>query len=219
VDKLSWVAEQCRDRFVLDLGAYDETAVGPKQGTPWWLHGRIASVARKVVGVDNSKAIPDEGLWTSDASQIVRGDVYDLGGLGLGERPEVVVAGELIEHLPDGVSFLRALATESSLAGATLILTTPNAACAYNALVGIVGRECTHRDHLAIYSYKTLNTVCARAGLAAWKIIPYYSRFPEMALTTSGPLHLGVVSFQRGVNIIERLCPLLSGGWIVMANL
>src|ERR1700682_4987328 len=78
VDKLSWVTEQCRDKFVLDLGAYDETAIGAKHGTPWWLHGRIARVARRVVGVDNSTSIPQEGIQTSERSVIVRADVLDL---------------------------------------------------------------------------------------------------------------------------------------------
>jgi hypothetical protein len=219
VDKLSWLTEECRGQFVLDLGAYDETAIGAKYGTPWWLHGRLASSARRVVGVDNSKAIPEEGLRTSATSVILRGDVYEVGALDLDERPDIVIAGELIEHLPDGVAFLRAIAMEPSLAGARLILTTPNAACAYNAIVGLVGRESTHEDHLAIYSYKTLHTVCARAGLVHVDLIPYYTRFPEMALTTSGAMRASVIGFQRAVNVIERFCPLLSGGWIVNTRL
>src|SRR6202171_5118662 len=66
VDKLSWVTEQCRDKFVLDLGAYDETAIGAKYGTPWWLHGRIAGVARRVVEVNTSTSTPKEGVQTSE---------------------------------------------------------------------------------------------------------------------------------------------------------
>jgi hypothetical protein len=218
VDKLAWIAERCRGQFVLDLGAYDETAMTTKKGTPWWLHGRLAEVARRVVGVDNSKNVPDDGLVTSERSVIVRGDVYDLGSLNLESRPDVVVAGELIEHLPDAVGFLRSVLTEPSLAGATLILTTPNAASAYNAILGVVGRESTHQDHLAIHSYKTLSTVCSRAGLREWQLIPYLTRFPEMMLSSNGALRLGVAGFQRVVNVIERWCPLLSGGWIVVAT-
>lgn len=219
VDKFEWIAAACGGRSVLDLGAYDETAVEAKQGTPWWTHGRIAEVARSVIGVDNSDAIPADGLVTSPRSRIIRGDVLDLATVDLDDKPDVIVAGELIEHLPDPVRFVRAIARTPAFSGATLILTTPNAACAYNVLAGLAYRECMHRDHVAIHSFKTLNTICRKAGLEDWDIIPHFTRFPEMTLSSRGLRRLGVVTFTRVVNLIEGQFPLLAGGWIVAAQL
>lgn len=45
-----------RGQFVLDLGAYEETATTAKKGTPGWLHGRLAEVARR--GVRTRRAKP-----------------------------------------------------------------------------------------------------------------------------------------------------------------
>jgi len=215
VDKLDWVTELCRDKRVLDLGAYDETAVELKEGTGWWLHGRLFEVARWVVGVDNSPLLPADGLETSARSRIVPGDILQLEAVPLGESPDVVVAGELIEHVPDPVAFLQGLSGDPRFAGATAVITTPNASAFYNFLLGFFGRESTHHDHVAIHSYKTLNTLCRKAGLVDWQLTPYHARFSEMVLRSSKPARMGVLGFERFVNTVETAFPLLSGGWIL----
>jgi hypothetical protein len=215
VDKLQWLTDFCRDRRVLDLGAYDETAVALKQETPYWLHGRLSQVARQVVGVDSSTALPPGGLRTSDRSVIVPGDILDLDGLVLDHDPDVVVAGELIEHVPDALGFLRGLAADARFAGASVLLTTPNACAFYNVVLGAFGRESTHHDHVAVHSFKTLNTLCAKAGLPAWEILPYHARFSELLLRSGGGARFAVLAFERFVNAVERAFPLLAGGWIV----
>lgn len=219
VDKLSWIADLCRDKYVLDLGAYDETAVALKQGTPYWLHERLSRVAKEVLGVDNSDLLPDDGLSISENSMIVRGDILHLESVSLGPRTDVVVAGELIEHLPDALEFLCQLREDPRLKGATALLTTPNASAFYNVVLGMAKRESTHHDHLAIFSFKTLNTLCSRAGFDDWELIPYHARFPELFMSSSGLTRLWVKSFQRLVNAVERMFPMLAGGWIVRARL
>jgi hypothetical protein len=72
VDRVAWIAERCRGRRVLDLGAYDETALA-KRDTDQWLHGRIAAVAAGVLGIDASPGLPAEGVATGPRSRIVPG--------------------------------------------------------------------------------------------------------------------------------------------------
>jgi len=215
VDKLDWVTDLCRAKRVLDLGAYDETAVDLKEGTGWWLHGRLFEVASAVVGVDNSPLLPAEGLRTSERSRIVPGDILHLEDVALDEPPEVVVAGELIEHVPDPVRFLQGLAGDPRFHGATAVITTPNASAFHNFFLGVFRRESTHHDHVAIHSYKTLNTLCRKAGLHEWQLIPYRARFSEMVLRSSKAARVGVLGFERFVNAVEWAFPLLSGGWIL----
>lgn len=219
VDKLDWVADYCIGKRVLDLGAYDETAVGLKEETEWWLHGRLSRVAAAVVGVDNSPLLPPAGLETSRTSRIVPGDILKLEAVPLDETPDVVVAGELIEHVPDAVQFLVSLKSDPRLSGATAVITTPNASAFYNFFLGCFGRESTHHDHVAIHSYKTLNTVCRKACLRDWHLIPYHARFSELTLRSSKPARVGVVAFERFVNAVEYAFPLLAGGWILIAPL
>jgi hypothetical protein len=175
----------------------------------------------RVDGIDNSVVIPAEGLRTGPNATIQRGDITDPGRLvaALEDSPDVVVAGELIEHLENPLQFLKRFAAIERLSGKTLILSTPNATALHNFLIGLARRESTHHDHLCILSYKTLVTLCTRAGFTEWEIIPYLSRFTEMQERHSGLLRLAVRATQRVVNLVEWMFPLLSFGYIVRIRL
>jgi len=221
VDRIEFIARACAGCRVLDLGAMDETALAAKRGRGTWLHGEIAISALAVDGVDNSALVPAEGLRTGPNATIRRGDIAqpDLLVAALAPAPDVVVAGELIEHLENPLQFLKRLGSIGVLAGRTLILSTPNATALHNVLIGLTRRESTHQDHLCIFSYKTLATLCARAGFREWEIIPYYARFTEMQARHSGVLNLAVRAAQRLVNLFEWVFPLLSFGYIVRIRL
>jgi hypothetical protein len=221
VDRLAYMAEACRDKFVLDLGAMDETAYESKRGLGTWLHERLAEVANRVVGVDSSPAVPREGLVTAPNATIIRGDVTCLDAIltELGARPDVVVAGELIEHLPDPLAFLKGLASTPKLRGCSIILSTPNATAVHNVAIGLLSRESTHHDHLCILSYKTLNTLCSRAGFDTFEIVPYRAAFPEMRSRHSGFAGVAVACGEKVINGVEWLFPLLSFGYIVRATI
>jgi Methyltransferase domain len=217
VDRIKFIAGACAGRRVLDLGAMDETAWASKRGRGTWLHEEIGRKALHVDGIDNSAQIPTEGLRTGPNTTIRRGDIMDPRRLldGLEEIPDVVVAGELIEHLENPLQFLRQFAGLKRLSGKTLILSTPNATALHNCLIGLIRRESTHQDHLCILSYKTLVTLCTRAGFSKWEIVPYFSRFTEMRGRHSGLARLGVSVAERIVNALEWIFPLLSFGYIV----
>jgi len=217
VDRTAYLLEACKTRSVLDLGCYDETATS-KLGTEHWLHGAIARVATCVLGVDSSEAIPHEGLQTGPTSRIVRGDVTALDLKSLcGFAPDVIVAGELLEHLPNALSFLEQL--RRLFSGRRLLLTTPNATSVTNGLLAAFHRESNHPDHLQIYSFKTLSTLCRRAGFLSWEMVPYHVRFTEMALRSSGLRWLAVRGAERAVQALESAVPLWSGGMLLDAVL
>jgi hypothetical protein len=221
VDRLAYVAGVCRGRRVLDLGAMDETAYAQKRGHGTWLHERIADVADRVLGIDSSAAVPESGLATGANARIVRGDVSRVDSVleRLDYAPEVIVAGELIEHLTDPLMFLRALVESTRLRGVRLVMTTPNATAAHNVAIAMFGRESTHVDHLSILSYKTLTTLCRRAGLEEPRLIPYYAAFVEMRARSHGLRRTTVAAAERAVNAVEWMFPLLSFGWVVDATL
>jgi len=79
--------------------------------------------------------------------------------------------------------------------------------------------ESTHEDHLCILSYKTLSTLCMRAGFKDWEIIPYFARFDEMKLRHVGVARLAISLVQRLINSLEWMFPLLSFGYIVRISL
>lgn len=221
VDRIQFIAGACAQQSVLDLGAMDETAWQDKHGRGTWLHQEIARTALAVNGVDNSVMIPAEGLITGANAVIRRGDITDLAPLlsAFEGTPDVIVAGELIEHIENPLQFLKSFVNMKSLCGKSLILSTPNATALHNFLIGLASRESTHHDHLCIFSYKTLTTLCRRAGFVEWEIIPYYSRFTEMEERHSGLARFGIRAIQRMVNLVEWVFPILSFGYILRIRL
>lgn len=214
VDRLNFLAGACREKVVLDIGCYDETAL-IKVDTAHWLHGRIAAVARQVIGVDNSAKIPEEGLRTAANAMIHRGngadpDLPDAYAAAV----QVIVAGEFIES---PLAFLHALKVK--FPGRELLLSTPNGGQFANTLMGVFGREVQHHDHLQVFTYKILNTLCLRAGLSEWQIIPYRFYATEMILTSTGAKQLAARAVQGFIRLVERCFPLLSFGYIVRARL
>ena len=217
VDRLDHIESLCRDKVVLDIGCLDETAL-VKRDTQHWLHGRIARVARQVVGVDASERIPEGGLETGPASRIHRGDAMRLDQALVQSAPfDLVVAGEFIEHVSDPLKFLAHL--RRALPGRELVLSPPNGPSAANALMALIGREPQHPDHLANFSFKILHTLCRRAGFDAFEIRPYRFYATEMILRSDGFARLAARGAEAGIRALERLCPLLSFGWIVRAQL
>jgi hypothetical protein len=221
VDRINFIVSACSQRRVLDLGAMDETAWTTKRGQGTWLHEEISRSALRVDGIDNSPVIPVDGLRTGPNSTIRRGDIAEPESIvaALREEPDVVVAGELLEHLENPLQFLRRFNQIKPLSGKTILISTPNATALHNVLIGFARRESTHHDHLCILSYKTLATLCTRAGFSEFEIIPYFSRFPEMQARHSGLLRILITCGQFVINGLEWMFPLLSFGYIVRVRL
>jgi 2-polyprenyl-3-methyl-5-hydroxy-6-metoxy-1,4-benzoquinol methylase len=137
---------------VLDIGA----ASGHKRQD--WMHGQIAKVASRVVGID----IDAKGV---DAVRARGYDVrlVDARQVELGERFDVVFAGELIEHLTNFEAFLDA-ARRHLKPGGKLVLTTPNAFCASNFVYRFGFSVRVHEEHTCWFCEDTLSTLVKRCG-------------------------------------------------------
>ena len=217
VDRIATIAEACRGRHVLDIGCLDETALA-KRDTAHWLHGRIAQVAASVVGIDASAAIPDAGITTGPHAIIHRGDGLNPAAPGLDDaRVEVITAGEFIEHIEAPLAFFATL--KRRYPGRELICSTPNGLAFANSLLALIGAEAQHPDHIHLFTYKVLNTLCLRAGFADYTITPYRFYATEMLLASGPAKRLLVRGVELAVRGVERLFPLLSFGYIVRIRL
>lgn len=217
VDRLSHIAELCRGKRVLDLGCLDETAL-VKRDTKHWLHGRICSVAAKVTGIDSSDRVPPEGLQTGPRSIILKGDATDPDvPLLIDDEIEIIVAGEFIEHIQAPLEFFRAM--KRRFPRRELVISTPNGLSFANTLLGMTGREAQHPDHVQVFTFKILNTMCARAPFEAWEIRPYKFYATEMILNSTGAKRAIAIVVQAFVRIVEWMFPLLSFGYVVRARL
>jgi hypothetical protein len=117
--------------------------------------------------------------------------------------------------MPDALSFFLGIREIGFLRGKTLLVTTPNATGLHNAILGLFSRESTHAGHLAVHSFKTLNTLCRKTMFESWDLVPYHVSFAEMILRSGGASKAAILCCEKVVDCFETLFPLLSGGWIV----
>jgi 2-polyprenyl-3-methyl-5-hydroxy-6-metoxy-1,4-benzoquinol methylase len=120
LSKDDFVTQMARGRRVLDLGCIDHDADEALARGDKWLHGRLRSVAEKLVGVD---------LLASDADALnARGydiRVADVESFDLGEQFDLIVAGDLIEHLSNIGQFLDSVSRHMH-DQSVFMVTTPN---------------------------------------------------------------------------------------------
>lgn len=118
MDRINRVLAATEGPTVLDLGAVQHDASAASN--PDWLHGHLCERAREVIGVDIA-----ESEVTELQAQGYDIRVDDVEALELDEQVDVVVAGELIEHLSDLEGFFESV-RRSLRPGGKLVLTTPN---------------------------------------------------------------------------------------------
>ena len=120
IEKVSFIQNLCRGKTVLDLGCIRHSA---KFATtdPNWLHNKIREVAHCVIGIDY---LQDEVKQLNGRGYDIRyGDVTKP--LPLDEKFEVIVAGDLIEHLSNFDGFFENCMKLLKNDG-ILIISTPN---------------------------------------------------------------------------------------------
>lgn len=220
VERLDYVAARCAGLRVLDLGALDETVVGRPQHSSWkWLHGEVAKSASEVLGVDASDELRDKGeIRTGHGTRIVYGRVEALDDVVRDFRPDLVLAGELIEHTPDTLGWLARLGELAP--GVRLVATTPNATSILNILLAFARRENQHEDHLHTYSYKTLATMARRLGLEDAKLTPYYYHSEQFRGRVPSLVVPAIVAVDYLVLMpLQWLFPLTAFGFILEGRL
>jgi len=157
VNRNEFILQHCAGRRVLHLGCVDYSSTGDWPGavpSEHWLHAKISLVAADLVGLDSSEEGVKLLAERFHIRQVYLADVQDLGSPRLGKF-DVVVAGEILEHLPNPGLFLAAVRPWMADDG-ELIVTTINAYCIRRLLRVLVGIESVHQDHVAYYSHRTL---------------------------------------------------------------
>jgi SAM-dependent methyltransferase len=120
VQKVQFIEDSCRDRTVLDLGCIRHNA-DVALADPNWLHQKIKTVAKSVVGIDY---LADEINKLNDKGYSIRfADVTKP--FFVGERFDVIVIGDLIEHLSNFDALFENCKKHLNPDG-ILIITTPN---------------------------------------------------------------------------------------------
>lgn len=215
VDRIEFLAELVAGRSVVHVGFADRGYREMQDQAGTWLHAHLARQARRLVGID----LDEEGVaaaraagyeaWALDCR-----DADAIAAAGI-EPAEVVVAGEVIEHLDEPGRFLESLHALVA-PGGELVVTTPNASGLLNTVAALAGREVNHPDHVAMFSWRTLQNLLSRHGWEVTDSATYVPVMKEGARQGSGVMALAA----RGVLAAERAAarlgaPFLSDGLIV----
>jgi SAM-dependent methyltransferase len=212
-DREQMLVEFARGRRVVHVGFVDEKRMDDKLERGRWLHERLRNSAKSIVGLD----ISEEGVrWAREhgyeAHVVDAESANAVAELGL-EPADVVIAGEVIEHLGAPGPFLRAMPTLVAPEG-LLVITTPNAYRLLNFLAPLSGRELIHPDHTAWHSPQTLRNLLERNG---WEVedSAYYRNPAGSADGWKGSLLNGV---RATLARVGRLAPYWSDGLVVWAK-
>jgi hypothetical protein len=218
VDRVSWLERQVASRRVIHLGFVDVERVDDKTASGDWLHERLSQRARHIVGID----LDSDGVAAAQRAgyEAYSCDLQDRTSVEALQLPpaELIVAGELIEHLDCPGRFLEAVALLLAPAG-RLIMTTPNATALTSVLVALGLREWTSPHHVVMYSWRTLATLLERHGWQMRELLFYYRGRRAGPEAISRPrLAAAFNSYERTLRPILRLVPTIADGLIVVAE-
>jgi 2-polyprenyl-3-methyl-5-hydroxy-6-metoxy-1,4-benzoquinol methylase len=161
-DRVARIQELCKGRRVLDVGCCNHGNLS-KWEAGQFLHAEIAKTAGDLHGLDNDiealEKLKERGF------KVHEGNAEKLEAAALGQF-DVVVAGEIIEHLSNPGLFMDG-AYSLLNPGGVLVATVPNA-WSFTRLKqlykGLDDVQWTHSQHTAWYSKATIAALFRRHG-------------------------------------------------------
>lgn len=169
VQRIEYLKDICVGKKVFHLGCTNFPFTDKMLDTGRHLHLELKEIASELYGLDYDQegidAFTERGI-----KNLYQGDLEKLEDVALDETFDVIIAGEIIEHLNNPGLFLSGIKRFMN-ADTKLVITTINAYCglrfATYLLLGKGGAyEPVHPDHVAYYSYSTLNLLLSRHHLA-----------------------------------------------------
>jgi 2-polyprenyl-3-methyl-5-hydroxy-6-metoxy-1,4-benzoquinol methylase len=142
------------------------------------LHDDLAAVAGELVGIDVDEAGVERArargheAYPADVSR-----PEQLAALGIAPA-DVVIAGEVIEHIEGPVPFLRGM-HHLVRRGGSLVVTTPNATSLLNPVAAMRRHELINPTHVVMYSWYTLTNVLRRTEWDVTEFVTYHHPLPE----------------------------------------
>jgi SAM-dependent methyltransferase len=220
VDRIPFLCAQVRGRRVVHVGFADAGYREFHQAEEQWLHAHLAGPARELVGVDLD-AVGVEAARAEGYEAYVADCCEPDQVRALGITPaDVVVAGEIIEHLDNPGAFLDALHLLGAPDG-RLVITTPNAYGWVNPMALLSGHEVNHPDHIAMYTWRTLSELLRRHG---WEVVETATFVPSVKTMEGAGLRLRLLGWgARFALFVQRtvarwIAPFAADGLIVVAR-
>lgn len=209
VDRDNFIIEECVQKNVVHLGCVDYPLLKKRIDDGELLHLKILKVARKVWGVDlNEEGVNILTEQYNIPNLIVANAELLLEKKALLEGVEVVVAGEILEHV-NNVGMVVNSIYEILPKGGMLLLTVPNALALRILFHNLRRRENVHPDHVYYFSPHTMTALLQRYQFNVEKIYGYW--YPS-----TRPIVNRIKSLIY--SIISKPYPFIGDGIIVIAR-
>lgn len=169
VQRVEFIKKVCEGKKVLHLGCTNYPYTKEAIDNDALLHFELDKIASELYGFDFDQAGIDI-LEQNGTKNLYQADLEKLEAVNLDETFDVIIAGEMIEHLNNPGLFLRGIKRFMN-PNTKLVITTINAYCAMRFwqyfLRGKGGKaEPVHPDHVTYFSYSTLSLIIDHAGLS-----------------------------------------------------
>lgn len=150
-----YILKACSGKRVLHIGCCDTPLMVERIRRNELLHLKLLSVARPVHGLDCSS--PDIAVLQEQyyVKNVVAGNAERVADYFRGMKFEVIVAGELLEHLDNPGSFLDSSGMLLEPDG-IFIVTVPNGVAFRRGINSLLRRESVHDGHNCYFSKKTI---------------------------------------------------------------
>lgn len=210
IQRVDFIKEACRGKKVLHLGCTNYPYTDDAIANNMLLHFELEKIASELYGFDFDKAGLDI-IERAGAKNVFEADLEQLQNVVLDETFDVIIGGEMIEHLSNPGLFLSGI-KRFMRPDTQLVITTINAYCAMRFLIyGLRGKggknEPVHPDHVSYYSYTTLKLMLERHGFKMNEFHFYdigiehrpfsrwfYNMFNDICVSISPQLSDGVIA-------------------------
>jgi len=154
-----FLSQLVQSKTVLDVGCVDHSASVEREDH--WLHKHLARSARSILGLDILES--DAAELRRRGYEVVCGDAITVF---LNRTFDVVVAGEIIEHIDNPAAFVSNMARHLNKQG-RLVMTTPHSFFFLHILESIFSSPVRrwNSQHVAWYCPFTLENLLRRNGL------------------------------------------------------
>jgi len=195
-DRVEYLCRLVADKSVLDIGVVEHTSGAAE--SPAWLHGNIRRHAARCLGVDVLE--PEIMKLREQGYDVVFADITREP---LPQQFDVIIGGEVIEHLDAPGRFMQNCAA-MLLPGGRLVITTPNPWYA-NAIL----KSCTRRsvfvdsaDHVGWYDASVLYELGQRHGL---RLVRFTGIGGTRPTTVKAKLFFGIRPLLTGLGLSAEL--------------
>lgn len=171
--RINTLLELCRNKKVLHIGCADHLPlILQKRERGKWLHDLLCEVASECTGIDiNAEAV---GFMKQELKlhDVYHADITkNLPDELRNQQWDIVVMGEILEHVNNPVEFLNQLKKQLQTQASKLVITVPNS---FNRLVMNDIRRNTediNSDHMYHFTPYTLGRVLYKSGFQELELL------------------------------------------------